>query len=60
MKIVGYCALWTVVLALLIAMCAILRDSIIRHDISVRGEAVDSGVHSTVTAAAPSVSTKQQ
>ncbi|PTB22613.1 hypothetical protein C9I57_02240 [Trinickia symbiotica] len=59
MKIVGYCALWAVALALLIAMCAILRDSIIRHDISVRGQAPDSGVRSTVTAAAPSISTKQ-
>lgn len=59
MKIVAYCALWTIVLALFVAMCAILRDSIITHDISVRGQAADSGMHATDTAAAPAVSTKQ-
>ncbi len=59
MKIVGYCALWAIALALLIAMCAILRDSIIRHDISVRGQGAESAVRSTVTAAAPSISAKQ-
>lgn len=26
MKIVGYCALWTIALALLVAMCAIIKE----------------------------------
>jgi hypothetical protein len=60
MKIIGYCALWAVVLALFIAMCAILRDSIITHDISVRGQATDSEIHTTGTATASAISPKQQ
>ena len=29
MKIVGYCALWSIVLALLVSMCAILKEGYI-------------------------------
>jgi hypothetical protein len=59
MKIVGYCALLAIALALFIAMCAILRDSIITHNISVRGQAVDGGIHAAEPAAAPVVSARQ-
>jgi hypothetical protein len=59
MRIVGYCALWAIALALFIAMCAILRDSIITHNISMREQATESGMHAARSAAAPGVSTSQ-
>ncbi|HWX11123.1 MAG TPA: hypothetical protein VNZ04_03865 [Trinickia sp.] len=59
MRIVGYCALWAIALALFIAMCAILRDSIITHNIGVREQAAESGIHAAESAAAPGVSASQ-
>jgi hypothetical protein len=43
-KIIGYCALGAIALALFVTMCAILRDAIITHDINARSQA-DAGVH---------------
>lgn len=31
MKIVGYCALWAIALALLVSMCAILKEGYVGH-----------------------------
>jgi hypothetical protein len=59
MKIVGYCALWAIAIALLIAMCAILRDSVITHDLSIRGHAADSEMHAAEGAINPTTSAKQ-
>jgi hypothetical protein len=39
MKIVGYCALWAIVLALLVSMCAIIKEGRV-----VRPDATDSDV----------------
>ncbi|WP_116141749.1 hypothetical protein [Trinickia diaoshuihuensis] len=54
MKIVGYCALWSVALALLLAMCMILKEGHIDR----RG-ATDSDVAAAgkVTGSAPATST---
>lgn len=34
MKILGYCTLWAIALALLVAVCAILKDSVVRRDVA--------------------------
>lgn len=49
MRIVGYCALGAVALALFVVMCAILRDAIVTRDINARSQA-DSGVRVTEAA----------
>jgi hypothetical protein len=36
MKIVGYFALWVIAFALFVGICAVLRDSIIMHKVSVQ------------------------
>jgi hypothetical protein len=59
MRIVGYCALWAIALALFITMCAILRGNFSTHSTSVREQAAESGVHIAVSAAASGVSTSQ-
>jgi hypothetical protein len=59
MRTVGYCALWAIALALFITMCAVLRDNLITHNISVREQAAESGIHIAVFAAASGVSTSQ-
>lgn len=57
-KIIGYCALGAIALALFVTMCAILRDAIITHDINARSQA-DGGVHVTEgTTAAPGIRAK--
>ncbi|NRO99052.1 hypothetical protein GWC77_24420 [Paraburkholderia sp. NMBU_R16] len=43
-KIIGYCALGAIALALFVTMCAILRDAIITHDINAKSQA-DGGMH---------------
>lgn len=45
-KIIGYCILGAIAFALFIMMCAILRDAIITHDLSVQAQA-DNAVHAT-------------
>lgn len=39
MKIVGYCTLWAIALALLVSMCAILKEGYVGHS-----KATDSDV----------------
>jgi hypothetical protein len=56
MRIVGYCALGAIALALFITMCAILRDSAIAHNVGVREQPAESGMHVTESAAASGVS----
>lgn len=43
-KIIGYCALGAIALALFVTMCAILRDAIITHDIDAKSQ-TDGGMH---------------
>lgn len=59
-KIIGYCALGAIALALFITMCAILRDAIITHDLNARSQA-DSGMHvSEGATAAPGIRAKAE
>ena len=53
MKIVGYCALVVIALALFITMCVILRDSIVTHNVTLQGQAAVSGIHAAESGAAP-------
>lgn len=48
MKIIGYCVLGAIALALFVVMCAILRDAIVTRDINARSKA-DAGVRVTET-----------
>lgn len=51
MRIIGYCALGAVALALFIAMCAILHNAVITQRLATKAQA-DNGVHAAEPAAA--------
>lgn len=57
MRIVGYCALGAVALALFVVMCAILHDAAITQRLAAKAQA-DNGVHAAEPAAATASPTK--
>lgn len=54
MKIVGYCFLWAIVFALLVSMCAILKEGRVGHGGASDGDALAGKVVGRSSAQPPS------